>query len=96
MFRRLLFFSVLGAVATAGRAQSAAAPLRPEDTPAQPADPAPDAPPAPPDTFPVVGAGFGHGVGMCQWGARGQAERGLSHVEILKHYYRGAEVKRIY
>ncbi len=54
MFRRLLFFSVLGAVATAGRAQSAAAPLRPEDTPAQPADPAPDAPPAPPDSPPVA------------------------------------------
>lgn len=44
----------------------------------------------------LEGLGFGHGVGMCQWGARGQAERGLSHVEILTHYYRGAEVKRIY
>ncbi|MFO0728858.1 MAG: SpoIID/LytB domain-containing protein [Myxococcota bacterium] len=44
----------------------------------------------------IEGVGFGHGVGMCQWGARGQAERGLGHVEILEHYYRGAEVKRIY
>jgi stage II sporulation protein D len=43
-----------------------------------------------------AGVGFGHGVGMCQWGAKGQADRGLSHREILEHYYAGAEVKRIY
>jgi stage II sporulation protein D len=43
-----------------------------------------------------TGVGFGHGVGMCQWGAKGQADRGLSHREILEHYYVGAEVKRIY
>jgi stage II sporulation protein D len=42
------------------------------------------------------GSGFGHGVGMCQWGARGQADRGLGHEEILRHYYSGAEVKRAY
>ncbi|MCB4756224.1 MAG: SpoIID/LytB domain-containing protein [Elusimicrobia bacterium] len=33
------------------------------------------------------GRGWGHGVGMCQWGAKGQAERGRSYVEILKYYY---------
>lgn len=42
------------------------------------------------------GRGFGHGVGMCQWGARGMAEAGKSYREILLHYYAGAEVKRIY
>lgn len=43
-----------------------------------------------------AGVGFGHGVGMCQWGARGQADRGLDYQEILRHYYSGADVKRIY
>lgn len=33
------------------------------------------------------GGGFGHGVGMCQWGARGLAEMGKSAEEILAHYY---------
>lgn len=33
------------------------------------------------------GRGWGHGVGMCQWGARGMAARGLSYREILAHYY---------
>lgn len=42
------------------------------------------------------GVGFGHGVGMCQWGARGQADRGLGYREILAHYYAGAQVKRLY
>lgn len=42
------------------------------------------------------GRGFGHGVGMCQWGAKGLAERGLGYREILGHYYQGARIKRIY
>lgn len=42
------------------------------------------------------GRGFGHGVGMCQWGARGMAAAGRSHVDILEHYYAGAAVRRIY
>lgn len=42
------------------------------------------------------GNGFGHGVGMCQWGARGMAKAGKDHREILVHYYAGAELKRIY
>ncbi len=33
------------------------------------------------------GSGAGHGVGMCQWGARGMATEGKSYEEILKHYY---------
>ncbi len=43
-----------------------------------------------------VGAGFGHGVGMCQVGAIGRAEGGQGYREVLRHYYGGAEVKRIY
>jgi SpoIID/LytB domain protein len=48
---------------------------------------------------PVVvlrGAGWGHGVGMCQWGAVGRAEAGQTYREILRAYYSGAEVGRIY
>ncbi len=42
------------------------------------------------------GRGYGHGVGMCQWGAKGAAERGLDHEQILGRYYRGAEIRRVY
>ena len=40
----------------------------------------------------VRGQGFGHGVGMSQWGAHGLAEQGADFRAILGHYYRGAEV----
>jgi stage II sporulation protein D len=40
----------------------------------------------------AIGHGFGHGVGMSQWGAYGMALRGKSHAEILRHYYQGAEL----
>ena len=36
------------------------------------------------------GAGNGHGVGLCQYGARGMAARGFTYAQILLHYYRGA------
>lgn len=36
------------------------------------------------------GSGFGHGVGLCQWGARHMAQTGKSHEEILAHYYPSA------
>jgi SpoIID/LytB domain protein len=49
-----------------------------------------------PTAFVFRGAGFGHGVGMCQMGAIGMAEAGHSHAEILAHYYRGAHVHRLY
>lgn len=42
------------------------------------------------------GRGFGHGVGMCQWGAKGLADAGKSYREILMHYYAGARVRRVY
>jgi stage II sporulation protein D len=39
--------------------------------------------------------GYGHGVGLCQYGAKGLAQQGKSYEEILKHYYTGVEVKTI-
>jgi stage II sporulation protein D len=48
------------------------------------------------DTFVFRGAGFGHGVGMCQMGAIGMAAAGKSHAQILGHYYRGSHLHRLY
>lgn len=42
----------------------------------------------------VKGHGYGHGVGMCQYGARGMANAGYSYVKILRKYYKGAEIKK--
>ena len=42
------------------------------------------------------GGGWGHGSGMCQWGAIGRAQAGQGYREILRAYYSGAEVARIY
>lgn len=39
--------------------------------------------------------GYGHGVGMSQWGANGMGKEGSSFEEILKHYYTGVEIKPI-
>ncbi|GIW51459.1 MAG: cell division protein [Gemmatimonadales bacterium] len=44
----------------------------------------------------AAGAGSGHGVGMCQWGAVGRARAGQSYREILAHYYPGAKLERWY
>jgi SpoIID/LytB domain protein len=48
------------------------------------------------DSFVFRGAGFGHGVGMCQLGAIGMASAGKSHAQILAHYYRGSHLHRLY
>jgi stage II sporulation protein D len=42
------------------------------------------------------GGGWGHGIGMCQWGAIGRARAGQSYEEILKTYYRGIDLERWY
>jgi len=39
------------------------------------------------------GSGWGHGVGMSQWGARGMAEEGYNYEQILQHYYKNVEIK---
>jgi stage II sporulation protein D len=41
------------------------------------------------------GRGWGHGVGMCQLGAFRMARRGLSHEQILSHYYSGVDLVRL-
>jgi stage II sporulation protein D len=42
------------------------------------------------------GRGNGHGVGLCQWGARARARRGETYRQILAHYYPGSELRRMY
>jgi SpoIID/LytB domain protein len=44
----------------------------------------------------LQGAGWGHGVGLCQIGAAVMAAKGFSAEAILKHYFRGVEIKRVY
>lgn len=41
------------------------------------------------------GYGWGHGVGMCQWGALGMSQKGKKYDEILKHYYPGSDITTI-
>ncbi len=49
-----------------------------------------------PETFTLTGAGWGHGVGLCQIGAAVMGEKGYKYDEILVHYYRGSELKKLY
>jgi stage II sporulation protein D len=48
------------------------------------------------DSLVLRGGGWGHGVGMCQWGAVGRAQAGQGYRTILRAYYPGADVARIY
>ncbi len=52
----------------------------------------PPDPCAPPTEFTLTGAGFGHGVGMSQWGAYGMAKEGFDATGIVTHYYTGTTV----
>jgi stage II sporulation protein D (peptidoglycan lytic transglycosylase) len=47
------------------------------------------------DVVVITGEGWGHGVGMSQWGARIFADEGATYVEILSHYYSGLEPERV-
>ena len=49
-----------------------------------------------PEWFLLTGAGWGHGVGLCQIGAAVMGERGYTYDEILLHYYKGADIRRFY
>ena len=49
-----------------------------------------------PQHFTLTGAGWGHGVGLCQIGAAVMGEKGFKYKEILLHYFKGAELKKIY
>jgi stage II sporulation protein D len=46
--------------------------------------------------FRLIGAGWGHGVGMCQIGAAVMADSGKTHEQILAHYFRGAALRSLY
>lgn len=44
----------------------------------------------------LIGAGFGHGVGMCQTGAQSLAKQGWAYQRILAHYFPGSQLKKLY
>jgi stage II sporulation protein D len=46
------------------------------------------------DSVRFTGSGYGHGVGLCQWGARSRAADGFSYREILAYYYPGTVIKK--
>lgn len=48
------------------------------------------------DGFELTGAGWGHGVGLCQIGAAVMADKGYGYEEILQHYFTSAKTERIY
>lgn len=49
-----------------------------------------------PQHFTLLGAGWGHGVGMCQIGAAVMGVKGYTYKDILLHYYQGASIEKIY
>jgi len=44
----------------------------------------------------MSGKGYGHGVGMSQWGAYGMAQNGASAEEIVTHYFKGVTVEKLW
>ena len=56
---------------------------------------APPDPCSPPSEFTVTGTGYGHGVGLSQWGALGQAREGRTAEQILSHYYPNTRVEQM-
>ncbi len=50
---------------------------------------------AAPSSFPIEGGGFGHGIGMSQYGALGYAQQGWSYPDILKHYFTGTAITSV-
>lgn len=69
----------------------------PEDSatgaPGQATTPAPVPLQVPQPSLLAIGRGFGHGVGMSQWGALGMAQKGDTYERILQHYYRGTALR---
>ena len=49
-----------------------------------------------PARFTLIGAGWGHGVGLCQIGAAVMADQGIGHEEILAHYFQGSSLRELY
>jgi stage II sporulation protein D len=50
---------------------------------------------SPPSSFQISGRGFGHGLGMSQWGAYSLAQQGYSYQQIVSYYYTGAQLAQI-
>lgn len=48
------------------------------------------------ETLVVTGKGWGHGVGLCQWGAKGAADSGMDEDQILTRFYPGAAINKLY
>ncbi len=47
-------------------------------------------------SYTFTGRGWGHGVGMCQYGAYGLAKQGVKYDQIIKHYYTNVDLNRAY
>lgn len=47
------------------------------------------------DTIKITTKGYGHGVGMSQYGAQGMSKKGYNYEDILKHYYRNINIKKL-
>ncbi|MDD5529801.1 MAG: SpoIID/LytB domain-containing protein [bacterium] len=48
------------------------------------------------DKITISGKGYGHGIGLCQYGAVGMSKQGFDYKSILKHYYSGIKIEKIY
>ena len=75
MARSTLLAALVATVVLAGASSGVARQSAPKSLPGSP-------------VFVISGRGWGHGVGMAQWGAYGYAQQGCSYDEILAHYYR--------
>jgi len=83
----------VGALAVTMAERSTTGPATAPTAPApRPTAPAPAAPGTAPSSFSFTGSGFGHGVGMSQWGAYGMALAGFNAGQIVQHYYTGTAV----
>jgi stage II sporulation protein D len=47
-------------------------------------------------TLDIQGGGYGHGVGLCQWGSQGMGQAGYGFAQILGKYFPGAALTRMY
>jgi stage II sporulation protein D len=89
--RRLTTLILTGLTAILVASFASAAPAPP---PAAAPSPSSDQPDAPEPVFIVTGGGWGHGVGLSQWGAYGQAAAGRGYDQILATYFQGTELGR--
>jgi SpoIID/LytB domain protein len=48
------------------------------------------------DSVRIIGRGFGHGVGMCQWCAKGMADSGMDWRSMIEQFYPGVDVRKMY